>query len=144
MKQLVKMLKLKPYVKFTGKVPHELIAALYSVLDIVVLPRIPLPVTEVVPPLKPFEAMSMAKLVVGSNVDAINDIIIDGVNGFKFKKGNCADLTRVLIQLVHRGRSFASKAGANARKWVIQHRDWKSIAKNITIVYDHLTAPRVR
>src|SRR5699024_9209813 len=60
-------------VMFTGRVPHHEVEEYYSIMDICPFPRLPLPVTEIVSPLKPFEAMAMEKAVVVSSVAAIED-----------------------------------------------------------------------
>ena len=52
-------LNLQEDVLFTGRVPHEEVEEYYSIVDIAPFPRLPLPVTEMVSHLKPFEAMSM-------------------------------------------------------------------------------------
>ena len=49
---------LKGLVKFTGRLPSEEIPRLMSCFDIVACPRLSLPVTEMVSPLKPLEAFA--------------------------------------------------------------------------------------
>ena len=46
--------------------------------------------------MKPFEAMSMEKLVIVSNVDALDEIIFDDSIGRKFEKNNVLELAEVL------------------------------------------------
>ncbi len=46
---------------FTGRVPHEKVQDYYSLMDILVYPRISKRITELVTPLKPLEAMAMEK-----------------------------------------------------------------------------------
>ena len=55
---------------FTGRVPHADIQAAYSVIDVFVVPRTADRVSQMVTPLKPYEAMAMERAVVVSGVDA--------------------------------------------------------------------------
>src|SRR5699024_815955 len=50
--------ELDDVVSFIGRVPHEEVERYYSIIDITPFPRLPLPVCEMVSPLKPFEAMA--------------------------------------------------------------------------------------
>ncbi|MDO5663317.1 MAG: glycosyltransferase, partial [Brachybacterium sp.] len=65
-------------VTFTGRVPHEDVERYYSIIDITPFPRLPLPVCEMVSPLKPFEAMAMGKAVIASDVAALAEIVTPG------------------------------------------------------------------
>ena len=90
----------KNEVIFTGRVPHDQVSSYYSIIDIAPIPRTSLPVTEMVSPMKPFEAMSMEKLVIVSNVDALDEIIFDDSIGRKFEKNNVLELAEVLSDSV--------------------------------------------
>ena len=57
-----------------GRVPHEEVTAYYSLLDVAPFPRKPQPVTEMVSPMKPLEALAMEKAVVVSSVAALTEI----------------------------------------------------------------------
>ena len=59
LQDLTNNLGLTDLVLFTGRVPHEEVERYYSIVDIAPFPRLPQPVTEMVSPLKPFEAMAM-------------------------------------------------------------------------------------
>lgn len=136
---LVTSLGLSEKVIFTGRVPHEEVPDYYSLVDITPFPRKPLPVTEAVSPLKPFEAMAMEKCVLASNVAALDEIIIEGENGMKFKKGDVESLSYVLENLLH-DKDLRQKLARQSRKWVIENRDWRQISTKITDVYDRLLA----
>ena len=87
--------------------------------------------------MKPFEAMSMEKLVIVSNVDALDEIIFDDSIGRKFEKNNVLELAEVLSDSV-RNPELRAKIGKSSRKWVIENRDWSQISKKIVDVYDSL------
>ena len=125
-------------VVFTGRVPHDEVNSLYSLIDIAPIPRSSLPVTEMVSPMKPFEAMSMEKLVVVSNVDALDEIVDDGKNGRVFMKDDVEDLSRVLLDCID-DRKMRKSIGKKSREWVIENRTWGQISLTIPEIYDRLT-----
>ncbi|GIS44782.1 MAG: hypothetical protein Ct9H90mP16_18520 [Candidatus Poseidoniales archaeon] len=76
-----------------------------------------------VSPLKPFEAMAMEKLVIASNVAALEEIVKHEETGLFFKKDNVHSLTNVL-ELGITDSKMRLKLGKQARKWVKEERDW--------------------
>ncbi|MBW2735993.1 MAG: glycosyltransferase, partial [Deltaproteobacteria bacterium] len=136
-KTLTTELDLDDIVVFTGRVPHAQVEKYYSVIDIAPFPRKSLPVTEMVSPLKPFEAMAMEKIVIASNVAALEEIVSDGVNGYLFTKGDCGDLANKLERVL----SPDSATELRPRQWVIEHRDWRKIARICDGVFKSVTSP---
>jgi glycosyltransferase involved in cell wall biosynthesis len=130
-------LELEEDVIFTGRVPHEEVEDYYSIVDIAPFPRLPLPVTEMVSPLKPFEAMAMEKAVLSSNVQALEEIIQDNITGLLFEKGNVHDLSEKLIQLIENS-NLRSQLGKEGRNWVCKQRDWSTISDTLNNVYSNL------
>lgn len=122
---------------FTGRVPHNEVEDYYSVIDICPFPRLPLPVCEMVSPLKPFEAMAMEKAVVASNVDALSEIVRHGSNGLLFEKGNATSLTRNLRALLD-DPILRRRLAEGGRRWVAQERDWSILAGRMGKVYTSL------
>jgi glycosyltransferase involved in cell wall biosynthesis len=102
-------------------------------------PRKPLPVCEMVSPLKPFEAMAMRKCVVASNVAALAEIVEDGSTGILFQKGDQQALASALKTALQ-DPVLRKRLGENAREWVVQKRDWKQLSSKITELYDELLA----
>ena len=133
-------LNLQESVTFTGRVPHETVNDYYSIMDVMVFPRRGLPVTELVTPLKPFEAMAMGKCVICSDVSPLKEFIIDRENGLLFKKDNVVDLARSIDQLIE--SNSAKNIGIEARKWVVKHRDWARISRDLQHVYEKLLSDR--
>ncbi|MEL7976616.1 glycosyltransferase [Isoptericola sp. F-RaC21] len=136
-RQLSAELGLGPHVTFTGRVPHDQVERYYSLIDIAPLPRKSLPVTEMVSPLKPFEAMAMGKVVVGSDVDAIAEIIQNDVNGLLFRKDDAESLADVLEDILE-NESRRKSIAKQARAWVIRERSWTKIARIAEAVYGRL------
>lgn len=121
-------------VTFTGRVPHDEVRRYLSLVDIAPFPRLPLPVCELISPIKPFEAMAMQKAVVVSDVAALAEFVDDGVTGRVFRKGEAGQLRRVLEDLLddpHRRREL----GVAARDWVLRHRDWGTLTAAVDAAY---------
>ncbi|MGP9613485.1 glycosyltransferase [Brachybacterium sp. AOP42-B2-9] len=125
-------------VTFTGRVPHEDVERYYSIIDITPFPRLPLPVTEMVSPLKPFEAMAMGKAVVASDVAALKEIVTPGMNGLLHEKGSADSLLEQLTALLD-DPELAQRLGRQSRDWVVEHRTWGALSGRIAAVYEELT-----
>ncbi len=124
-------------VTFTGRVPHEEVEAYYSLVDIAPFPRLPLPVTELVSPLKPFEAMAMEKAVIASDVHALTEIVQHESTGLLFEKGSSSSLAGVLLSLIE-DPALRSQLGHTAREWVRSERDWNAISHTLGEAYGEL------
>lgn len=139
LRSMVDDLGLDDVVTFTGRVPHAEVERYYSVIDITPFPRLPLPVCEMVSPLKPFEAMAMGKAVVASNVGALAEFVLPGQNGFLHQKGDADSLTSELQRLLD-DRDLVARTGVAARDWVVENRDWQVLARTISDAYEELLA----
>jgi glycosyltransferase involved in cell wall biosynthesis len=131
---LAAKLRLDDVVTFTGRVPHKQVQRYLSLFDIAPFPRQPLPVCELISPIKPFESMAMAKAVVVSSVAALTEIVQDGKTGLVFTKGEPADLARALERLLD-SRALRESLGRAAREWVIAERDWARIVRTVDETY---------
>ena len=126
--------KVNDVVTFTGRVPHEDVNSYYSLIDIAPFPRKGQDVCEIVSPLKPFEAMSMEKCVIASNVRALTEIVSHEKTGLLFQKDNVNELTKALIKAID-NPELRRNLGKNAREWICKEKDWKVILKNVDEVY---------
>jgi len=133
----VQKLNLSSYFIFTGRVSHQKINEYYSLVDIAPFPRKGVPVCEMVSPLKPFEAMAMEKAVIVSDVAALSEIIDDGKTGLVFKKDNIYDLADKLEILIS-NKQLCKSLGAEARKWIKEHREWHVLSQKLLDVYTEL------
>jgi len=122
---------------FTGKMPHEEVKKYYSVVDILVYPRKRMRLTELVTPLKPLEAMAMGKVVVGSDVGGIMELITDGENGFLFKAGDTEALSR-LMHSIAVNRKNLQGISKTAIETVMEKHLWESAVKRCLPVYERL------
>lgn len=82
-----------------GHVSKHEVPALYSVIDIAPVPRKDLPVTRLVTPLKPTEAMAMGKAVVVSDLPPLLEVAGVPESGRAFPAGDPVALSRVLAEL---------------------------------------------
>lgn len=126
-------------ITFVGRVPHEEVERYYSIVDITPFPRLPLPVCEMVSPLKPFEAMAMGKAVVASDVAALAEIVAPGERGLLHEKGSAESLAEQLGALLD-DPALVSRLGQQARAWVVAERDWRQLAARVAGIYEELTA----
>ncbi|GAA4518348.1 hypothetical protein GCM10023160_00250 [Brachybacterium paraconglomeratum] len=125
-------------VSFIGRVPHDEVERYYSIIDITPFPRLPLPVCEMVSPLKPFEAMAMGKAVIASDVAALAEIVTPDVNGLLHAKGSSDSLQEQLTRLLD-DPELLLELGENSRQWVVENRDWRTLAQVIAGIYAELT-----
>lgn len=132
-------LGLSDVVRFTGRVPFEDVPRYYSIIDVAPFPRRSVPVTELVSPLKPFEAMAMGKTVIASTVEAHREFIEDGVNGRLFGKDDTRDLARVMHELIDDPSSQISLR-EGAREFIETRRTWSYVTKTLGKVYRDLGA----
>ena len=122
---------------FTGKVPHEEIKKYYSAIDILVYPRKSIRLTELVTPLKPLEAMAMGKVVVGSDVGGIKELITDNKDGFLFRAGGVNALFTLLSELLFNKKGVSDITDA-AIETVKRKHGWESAVKKYLPVYEAL------
>lgn len=137
LRELAVDLDLEGVVTFTGRIPHEDVERYYSLIDVLVIPRAPYPVSEIVSPMKPFEAMATQTPLVVSSVAALREIVDDGVTGMVFEKSNPEALAQVLERLVE-DPALRSDLAAAAREWVVRERDWTVIIAEVEELYRSL------
>ena len=136
-------LGLEGKVILAGKAAPADIPALYSLADVLCYPRERRRITELTTPLKPLEAMSMAKPVVASDVGGLRELVTDHVTGLYFRAGNTGDLHRVLGQLCRDGDQ-RRRLGERARAEMIRHRSWSAITQRYQGVYAAAAEQRLR
>jgi glycosyltransferase involved in cell wall biosynthesis len=140
LKSFAHRLELGPNAVFTGRLPRDEALAYYSLIDIAPFARRLLPVTKLVPPIKPFEAMAAAKCVVVSDVPALAEIVAHDKTGLVFKADDSEALAAGLASLVAHPDRLSAIAAAGY-KWVFAERSLDRIAQMIGEAYRGLTAP---
>lgn len=119
----IQQLKLADVVKFSGRVPHEVIQDYYQAVDFMVYPRLSMRLTELVTPLKPLEAMAKGKIVIASAVGGHKELIKDGETGLLFTAGCPQALADIIIKAIDEKTRWP-RLRAQARQFVEDERNW--------------------
>ena len=120
-----------------GRIPHERIAGVYALIDILAYPRYSMRLTELVTPLKPLEAMAMGKVLVASDVGGHKELIQDGKTGLLFKAGDAVDLAEK-IQLIIEHRELETALQKAGCSWVKQYHTWEATTSVYKKIYSSL------
>jgi len=137
LRQLANELNIADKVIFTGRVPHEQVQRYYSIIDVLVYPRLSMRLTDLVTPLKPLEAMAQGKLLAASDVGGHRELIRDAHNGVLFKTGDphsLAEKVSALLQMPDRWTALR-QAG---REYVEMERNWARSVAGYRPVYQQL------
>jgi PEP-CTERM/exosortase A-associated glycosyltransferase len=122
------------YVSFVGRVSHDQVLRYYSLMDVLVYPRLNVRTSHVVTPLKPLEAMALGKAILGSNVGGIRELIEPGVTGLLFEPENLEDFCSQAGRLLG-NESLRRTLGQAARANVSSEKDWKVLAHRYDEIY---------
>lgn len=124
-------------VVFTGRVPHERVLDYYGLIDLFVIPRKKSKVTDLVTPLKPFEAFSTGRAVIVSDVYALQEIAEQSAATETFGAGSATDLANKVVGLLDRPER-RQELGSQGAKWVRNHRSWERNVNEYYRVYREL------
>lgn len=119
---------------FTGRVHHSEVQRYYSVVDLLVYPRVSMRLTDIVTPLKPLEAMAQNMIMVASDVGGHKELIRDGETGNLFRADDIGDLTQTILRVLNTPDSWAAQRSAG-RKFVETERTWANSAANYRRAY---------
>ncbi|MDR6987958.1 glycosyltransferase involved in cell wall biosynthesis [Paenarthrobacter nitroguajacolicus] len=128
---------------FTGRVRPEQARLFHLALDVFVVPRKDSAVTRAVTPLKPVEALASARPVVASDLDALREIVHDGVNGRVTAAENPERLAEVLLELLE-DEGLRQRLGAAGRQYVLATRTWQANARAYGQAYETLASNYTR
>jgi PEP-CTERM/exosortase A-associated glycosyltransferase len=120
---------------FLGPIDHGQMRQYYALADIMIYPRLPMRLTDLVTPLKPIEAMAQGKIVIASDVGGHRELIGDGQTGYLFRAGHKDALRTCLADVVFKHRADWPRIRANARRYVAQERTWRAAANNYRRAY---------
>ena len=118
-----------------GRIPHERIAGVYAMIDILAYPRYSMRLTELVTPLKPLEAMAMEKALVASDVGGHKELITDKKTGLLFAAGSADDLADKITRILENPELEAALQQTGSQ-WVRQNHTWEAT----TSVYQNIYA----
>lgn len=140
LRQRIRKLKIEDRVIMPGRIPHDRIQSVYSLIDILAYPRYSMRLTELVTPLKPLEAMAMGKALVASDIGGHRELIHHGRTGILFPPGNVVALEKALSNLLDddNTRKILEEEGP---KWVRQTRTWEKTTAGYSEVYSRALFP---
>lgn len=132
--RLVKDAGLENTVRCLGLVPHDQILRYYSIMDILVYPRIDARINQAVTPLKPLEAMAMGKACLASDVGGLKELVEGDVTGILFDRGNSKDLTKKML-LLAADTDFRNRIATQGQATVRKEREWSTLALRYADIY---------
>jgi PEP-CTERM/exosortase A-associated glycosyltransferase len=122
-------------VVMAGRVPQERVRDFYSLIDVFVLPRRRIRLTELVTPLKPLEAMALGIPVLASDIGGHAELVNDGETGLLFKAESSESLVEQASRLA-RDPALRARLGAAGRRWVESERLWNRIVARYLPLYE--------
>jgi PEP-CTERM/exosortase A-associated glycosyltransferase len=129
---------------FTGRVGPEEVRRYYSVVDLLVYPRLRMRLTDLVTPLKPLEAMSMMRPFIASDVGGHKELVEDGVTGRLFAADDPKALADTALAMLDPANAAANAALIDpALNFVRTTRSWSAVAERYLPVYERLTGQKV-
>jgi glycosyltransferase involved in cell wall biosynthesis len=134
---LIKKLKISDNIFLVGQIDKSIVRKYYSVIDIICIPRKNYLVCNIVPPIKIFEAMSMEKTIIASDVCPILSIIKHDNNGRLFKSDDPNDLANQ-IKFIYDNQYKMTEYGKNARQHIIKNNQWKPYLEKLVNIYINL------
>ena len=135
LKELIEKSSLQDKVIMPGRVPHEDVPRIYSLIDILVYPRYSMRLTELVTPLKPLEAMAMSKPLVASDIGGHRELIQNESTGLLFKPGDVSALADTLQRLLDDG-GLRAKLGTQGNDWVRKNHTWSKTTAIYSTIYE--------
>ena len=123
---------------FMGRVPAADIPKYISLFDVMPCPRISLPVTELVSPLKPLEAMASGKALVLTDVAPLRDLAGDDTRALVVKQSDPSSLAEGIVRLL-KDSELRQELGRRARLWTVQERTWNLLGQQAVDAYDEVS-----
>ncbi|HTK44245.1 MAG TPA: glycosyltransferase [Patescibacteria group bacterium] len=121
-------------VVFTGHVPHDEVASHYALLDFFVVPRRDERAARMVTPLKPYEALAMARPLVIADLPPLREIARPEERGLAYTPGDMAGLASVLERLMD-DPALGQRIAAQGHEWVVRERTWAANGAILRDVY---------
>jgi PEP-CTERM/exosortase A-associated glycosyltransferase len=132
-------LGLTKQIVFAGQVPHKDVNAYYDAIDLLVYPRLPMRLTNMVTPLKPLECMALGKVQVASDVGGHRELIKDGETGVLFRAGDPAAAAASILAVMD-NPALRQRLSANGPEFVRAQRTWGAVVKRYVPLYERILA----
>ncbi|WP_323096032.1 glycosyltransferase family 4 protein [Intrasporangium sp. YIM S08009] len=118
----------------TGRVPHARSRDHHAAVDVFCLPRRSTPVTRLVPPLKPVEAMALARPVVASDLPPLRELV--GTDRGRIVPAGDATALADAIRRLADDPDLRRRLGRAARDHVAAERTWSAAARTYQHLYE--------
>ena len=128
---LAEKLGVASYIRFAGTVPYPELPQKYREADIFVLPSLAEGM-----PLVVLEAMGTALPIIASQVQGIDELVAQDVNGALFAPGDVEGLAGCLVKLINAGERRVEMGNASREK--VKPYDWKKIAESYLTLYEDI------
>jgi PEP-CTERM/exosortase A-associated glycosyltransferase len=139
LRSLAQSMGLGDKVVFTGRIPHAEIPRYYGIVDLLIYPRRPMRLTELVTPLKPLEAMALGRVVVASDVGGHRELIRHGETGVLFPAGDVTALGDAVVALLGE-RDRWPELRRRGRRFVESERTWTASVAHYEPILRRLVA----
>src|SRR5699024_5721026 len=110
----------------------------YQQMDVLVYPRISTGATQTITPLKPFEALALAKPIIVRDVEPLRATVRDSERGLVFASGNVQDFAQA-SRKCSSAPELMSSLGQAGRQWVAENRNWEKVVETFLDAYSALT-----
>ena len=141
LRAMAREMGLDAHITFTGRVPHSRVKTIYALADLMVYPRLLTRTTALTTPLKPLEAMAMARPVLVSDVPAMQELVQPEVTGLTFRAGDTDHLAARCAELLT-APERCRELGMRAREWVLRERQWPMLVARYRSIYAAAQAAR--
>jgi glycosyltransferase involved in cell wall biosynthesis len=141
LRSLARGMGLEGAVVMPGAVEATEVPSLYGLIDTAVFPRLSRTVTELVPPIKPLEAMASGKTVIASDCRALMETVRDGETGMVFPAGDVSAFA-ACIGRAAADRDLVTSLRTTARDFVVRERSWSRVCGDaLTFISSGREAP---
>ena len=118
----------------TGPVEHSAVTPYFGLIDLFVVSRPLSRVTDIVTPLKPFEAMGLGKIVICSDLTAMKEIIEHKKTGLLYDADDLDSLVNQIKWCLD-NPELAKSLGQAGKAWISENRTWAKIAEHSKSAY---------
>lgn len=121
--------------RFPGRVPHADVHAHLAAMDLFCVPRRATPVTALVPPLKPLEALATGVPVLLSALPPVTELIEESGAGWIAEPDDPASWAATMTRVLEDTPTLR-RVGARGREWVLAERTWAHMARRYEVAYE--------
>jgi len=130
--------KLQSNIHLLGDVPHDQMVDFFQCSDLVLIPSIHSGGIEEATSLSMLEGMACGKVVAGSSIGGIQEVIKNGTNGFLIPEKDSAAIAQIILQVFKMESEKKSKITTAARKFVESNHSYRKHAAEFLNVFQQV------